>query len=144
MVGLNSDEKNPFATAQFEQSFEQQFWALSNGEPVFCAQRQKQLASLKRPDALLVDVSNEPERVTYCNNDIRWQIFGYKLLQIARCISPDTKVWASGPSLVISLYTIFGPFGSDSHGFLQRLVAEHMAATGQDLMSAALEVSFDS
>ncbi|EKM61882.1 glycosyltransferase family 1 protein [Phanerochaete carnosa HHB-10118-sp] len=122
VVGLNFDEKNPFDLAEFERSFEQQFWMLANGESALCAHQQKQLAILKRPDALLVD------------------IFCYKLLQIARRLSPDIKVWASGPTFGTSLYALFGPFGPDSRGYLQRLVTQHMAATGQDLMPAALEV----
>ncbi|EKM59462.1 glycosyltransferase family 1 protein [Phanerochaete carnosa HHB-10118-sp] len=109
--------------AEFQRSFERQFRVLADGEPVFCAQQQKQLATLKRPDVLLVDLFG-----------------GYQLLQIARRLSPDTKVWASGSFFGIALCSLFGPFGPDSRGHLQRLVAQHMAATGQDLMSAALEV----
>ncbi|GJE99108.1 glycosyltransferase family 1 protein [Phanerochaete sordida] len=122
VVGLPSNEQNPFDATKLNDAFEVQFRALAYGQPIYCAATETQLPPKKRPDAVLVD------------------IFGIELLRIVRAASPQTKVWASGPGSVSIMYTVLGPFGRDSAGLLQRRVDEHMAATGKDLVQASLEV----
>ena len=68
------------------------------------------------------------------------KIFHYSMMQIARRVSPQPKIWGSGSGSLASSFTLFGPFAEDSHGQQHALVQQHVAETGMEFMDAAFKV----
>ncbi|EKM54549.1 glycosyltransferase family 1 protein [Phanerochaete carnosa HHB-10118-sp] len=124
VAGLVAHEHDMFEQEIIGKSFEQRLQRILAAESAFCSTKQRDIPALSPPHALIIDM------------------FAYHFFQIARKQSGTVKILVSLPPPILCMSFLSGPFGSDTHGELDRRVQAHMRKTGQIFIEAAGAVTF--
>ncbi|GJE92135.1 glycosyltransferase family 1 protein [Phanerochaete sordida] len=122
VVGLPAHETDLLDVEVVGKAFDEQFQRIIAAEPVFCSKKETDLAALKPPSALIIDM------------------FGYRFFETARKLSPSLKVVVSLPPSLQSMWGLTGPYKSDGQDEMHGKIQDLMRKTGKTFVEAADEV----